>query len=77
MVDITIDSKLAFSRPEVAAVTGLSVRTIDNLIKRGVLPHRKIGKRVLVGRAALEGFLNARNGAQVDGATTTREVATA
>jgi excisionase family DNA binding protein len=44
------------SKREAARLLCLSVRTIDNLIRSKELTARRVGRRVLVPRAALEAF---------------------
>lgn len=48
---------LAYSVNETAKALRLSRTTVCNLIYSGQLKHRKVGRRVLVPRAALERFL--------------------
>ena len=55
------------SRKDAAALLGLSLRSIDNLLARGQLAARKIGRRTLILRAALERFAQGRETAQVAG----------
>lgn len=49
-------SKFNFTRKEGAEKLGVSVRTIDTLIKIGALRTQKIGSRVLIPVEALEEF---------------------
>ncbi|ODA34948.1 helix-turn-helix domain-containing protein [Planctopirus hydrillae] len=44
---------LACDRVEAAKMLGLSLATIDRLVKAGSIPHRKIGRRVLFCRETL------------------------
>lgn len=44
------------SRKDAAALLGLSLRSIDNLLANGQLAARKVGRRTLILRAALERF---------------------
>jgi excisionase family DNA binding protein len=46
------------SRREAAASLGLSLRTLDYLIARREIRVRRVGRRVLVSRHALEMFAN-------------------
>ncbi len=48
--------KLLLTRAEVAEALGLSTRAVDYLIAGGKLLSRKIGKRRLVPREAVESF---------------------
>lgn len=50
--------RLTYERLELPAVLGVSVATIDKLIKNGTLPGRKLGRRVVVPRSAVERFLD-------------------
>lgn len=52
------------SRKDAAALLGLSIRSIDNLLARGQLAARKIGRRTLILRAALERFARSSETAQ-------------
>lgn len=51
------DDRLAFDVPEVAAKIGMSKTGVWNAIRAGLIPVRRIGRRVLVSRQALERFL--------------------
>ncbi len=48
--------KLLLTRHDCAQLLSCSVRTIDNMLANGELPSRRIGRRRLVPRAALEHF---------------------
>ncbi len=48
--------KILVTRTEAAEALGLSVRAIDYLLAQGKLQSRKIGKRRLIPRAAIESF---------------------
>jgi excisionase family DNA binding protein len=48
---------IALSKQEAARTLGVSLRTIDRLIALKELPVRRLGRRVLIPRASLEGFL--------------------
>jgi excisionase family DNA binding protein len=50
-------NKLAFSVDETAWVLGVSCDTVWNLIRAGVLPQVRVGRRVVVARTAVEQFL--------------------
>jgi excisionase family DNA binding protein len=55
--------KLLLNKKEAAQLLSLSLRTIDNLIHGRRLPVRRIGRRVLIHRRALEQFaLHEREG---------------
>jgi excisionase family DNA binding protein len=51
-----MSEQLLVSKREAAATLGLSVRTVENLISLKELPARRIGRRCLIERAALERF---------------------
>jgi len=46
--------KLLIGRGEAAAILGISARSVDYLIAKGTLRSRKIGRRRLVPRKAVE-----------------------
>jgi excisionase family DNA binding protein len=46
--------KLLLTRNEAAEVLNLSTRSIDYLVAEGQLPSRKLGKRRLIPRGAVE-----------------------
>jgi excisionase family DNA binding protein len=54
---INPEAKLALSIPEVAALLSVCGRTVGALIKRGVIPHFRLGNRVLVKRADIEDWV--------------------
>lgn len=56
VISIPTLSKLNYTRKEGAAWLGVSVRTIDNLIKIKALRTQRIGSRVLIPVEALEEF---------------------
>jgi len=49
-------SPLLLSRRTAAALLSVSLRTIDNLLARRELVSRRVGRRVLIPRAALDSF---------------------
>ena len=51
-----IPSKLLFDRTEFAALTGLSLRTVANLISYGTLLVKRVGRRTLILRSELLRF---------------------
>jgi excisionase family DNA binding protein len=54
---ITSDVRpLLISRPEAARALGISLRMLDYLITRREIPARKVGRRTLIPRLALEQF---------------------
>lgn len=50
---------------EAAKILGLSVWTVYDLARRGVLPHIRVGRRVLFRRASLLAWLGAQEQASV------------
>lgn len=48
--------QLLVDRRASAQALGISLRTLDYMIERGELPARRVGRRVLIPRAALELF---------------------
>jgi len=53
---LPIPDKLLFDRTEFAALTGLSLRTVANLIAIGALRVKHVGRRTLILRAELLRF---------------------
>jgi len=51
-----MDDQILMSKREAARMLSLSVRTVDNLIVRKELSARRVGRRVLIPRRALEEF---------------------
>jgi excisionase family DNA binding protein len=51
-----MQERLLFSRREAAILLNLSLRTLDNLVARGELRVRRVGRRRLVERRELERF---------------------
>jgi excisionase family DNA binding protein len=49
-------TQLLFSKKEAAAMLGLSVRSVDYLLASRELEYRKIGRKVLIPKAAIVGF---------------------
>jgi excisionase family DNA binding protein len=55
-ITLPIPAKLLFDRTEFAALTGLSLRTVANLIADGTLRVKHVGRRTLIPRAELLRF---------------------
>jgi excisionase family DNA binding protein len=51
-----MDEPLLVSKRTAASMLGLSVRTLENIISVKELPVRRIGRRCLIERQALERF---------------------
>lgn len=52
-----INEPVVLNKKEAAQVLGVSLRTIDRLIALKELPVRRLGRRVLIPRIALDNFL--------------------
>ena len=48
--------KLLFTRKESAEILSISIRQLDYLLSAGSLPSRRLGRKRLIPRAALEVF---------------------
>lgn len=55
-ITLPIPDKLLFDRGEFAALTGLSLRTVANLIANGTLRVKHVGRRTLILRGELLRF---------------------
>jgi len=55
-ITLPIPSKLLFNRTEFASLTGLSLRTVANLISDGTLRVKHVGRRTLILRSELLRF---------------------
>jgi excisionase family DNA binding protein len=55
--DLSAYDRLALSVEETAVVLGIGRSTAWRMVRAGVLPARRLGRRVLVPRAALEEWL--------------------
>lgn len=51
-----MSEQLLVSKRDAAAMLGLSIRTLENLISLKELPARRIGRRCMIERQALERF---------------------
>lgn len=51
--------KLALSPNEAAEALGISRRTLDDYSRKGLIPRKNVGKRVLFPIEGLRAFLNA------------------
>jgi excisionase family DNA binding protein len=63
--DKTMNESILLSKRNSAAMLGLSIRTLENLINRKELPVRRIGRRCLIERQALERFARRDHQTQV------------
>ena len=52
-----IDKRLCLTVPEVAKLLGISRNYCYELVRRGIIPSIRLGKRILIPRAALEKML--------------------
>ena len=57
----SVHDTLLLSKHEAARLLGLSMRRLEHLISRGEIPIRRIGRRVLIARSAVESFAKAQN----------------
>jgi excisionase family DNA binding protein len=55
-ITLPIPPKLLFDRTEFTALTGVSLRTVANLIASGTLRVKRVGRRTLIPRAELLRF---------------------
>ena len=55
------NNKLCYSVKEAASAIGLSTRTIGKLVKSGLLPVVRVGKRVLIPAEAIQSWLVAES----------------
>ena len=55
-ITLPIPTKLLFDRTEFAALTGLSLRTVAELIANGTVRVKHVGRRTLIRRAELLRF---------------------
>jgi len=53
-----MSAKILHSRPEAASLLCISLRKLDELIGMRVIASMKIGKRTLIPRSVLEGFVH-------------------
>lgn len=53
-------NKLAYTIPEAALASGVSVRTLNRFLSSRALPHVKVGNRTVIRTADLEKFLDDR-----------------
>ncbi len=56
---------IALSKQEAAHMLGVSLRTIDRLIALKELQVRRLGRRVLIPRTALENFMHKDHPTQI------------
>jgi excisionase family DNA binding protein len=67
--------RLTFTVDEVAAQLGISRSAVYDCIARGEIPAKRLGRRVVVVRAALEAFLAEPDGARRERARRLRRLA--
>lgn len=56
---------LLLSKQEAARMLGVSIRSLEHLISRQEIPTRKIGRRVLIARSAVESFARVQNSSEI------------
>ena len=49
-------SPLLLSRNETARLLNISLRTLEKMLAVGELPHRRLGRRILIPRSSVEQF---------------------
>jgi excisionase family DNA binding protein len=64
------NDQILLNRKEAARLLSVSLRSLDYLIQRRELPARRVGRRVLIPRRALEQFAQ-RDHPKVSGLSTT------
>lgn len=64
----TLTDAILLDKKTVAGLLSVSVRTVDNLIARGELVCRRVGRRVLIPRQALEQFARRDHATRPSGA---------
>jgi excisionase family DNA binding protein len=57
------DGPLTYTVPEAAALLGISAWSYYEAIKKGELPYRRIGRRVVVPKIQLDAWLSAKGAA--------------
>ena len=66
----TVNDTLLVSKRSASQMLSVSLRTIDNLVARGDLPVRRIGRRVLIARKTLVQFARSDHQTRQRGART-------
>jgi excisionase family DNA binding protein len=61
-VTIPVDKRLVYTVEEAATLLGISRSFAYEAVERGEIPSMRIGRRILVPKAALERFLEASGG---------------
>lgn len=69
------EQRLTYSVDEVAAILGISRSAVYDCIARGEIPARRLGRRIVVVRAALETFLAESDGPRRSPPRRTRRLA--
>lgn len=59
--------RLTYTVEEAAAVLGISRAFAYEAVQRGDIPHLRIGRRILIPRAALHRLVEAAGGERIDG----------
>ena len=57
----TQEQRIAYSVKDIMKMTGLARGTIDKEIRAGKLPHKRIGRKIIVPAEALKQWLEASN----------------
>jgi excisionase family DNA binding protein len=58
-----MDGPLTYTVPQAAALLGISSWSAYEAIKRGELPARKVGRRIVVPKVQLDAWLSAKGAA--------------
>ena len=69
------EQRVTYSVDEVAAILGISRSAVYDCIARGEIPAKRLGRRLVVVRAALETFLSESDGARRSPPRRTRRLA--
>jgi len=69
------EKRVTYSVDEVAAILGISRSAVYDCIARGEIPAKRLGRRIIVVRAALESFLVESDGARRSPPRRTRRLA--
>lgn len=50
--------RLAYTVPEVAQLLGLSIDKVYELVRANIIPHLRLGRRIIIPRKRFEAWLN-------------------
>lgn len=60
-ITLSLPQKIAYSPHEIATLLGVSLRTVERMLKRGEIQYKKIGRRVVIPVNAIEAWLNKKD----------------